>query len=210
MNECQPMSQSSPNTQPLEITPWHSLSGEEALSRLISAAGGLTSPQAAQRLAQGGPNELKEERRISALRIFLDQFMSLVSWILIVAGIFSGVMGEAIEAVAIFAVVVLNAVIGFYQEFNAEKSIAALKKMAAPQAKVLRDGETTAIVASTIVAGDVLELDACDLVAADARLLSAVLLTCIESALTGESEAVAKHSAKMGVMWPWLLCSVPA
>ena len=179
------------------VTSWHSRSGEEVLTQLRSTTEGLTSGEAAQRLAHDGPNELKEVRRISPLRIFLDQFKSLVIWILIVAGIFSGVMGEGVEAVAILAVVVLNAVIGFYQEFNAEKSIAALKKMAAPQAKVRRDGQIASIAASTIVAGDLLELEAGDLVAADARLLSVLSLTCIESALTGESEAVAKQSANL-------------
>ena len=87
----------------------------------------------------------------------------------------------------------LNAVIGFYQEFNAEKSIAALKKMTAPHAKVRRDGEVTSIPAAEIVAGDIIELEAGDLVAADARLLEASSLKCIESALTGESDAVEKQ-----------------
>ena len=100
-------------------------------------------------------------------------------------------------AIAILAIVVLNAVIGFYQEFKAEKSIAALKKLTAPQAKVRRDGQVTSIPASGIVAGDILALEAGDLVAADARLLEAASLRCIESALTGESEAVTKQAATL-------------
>ena len=99
-----------------------------------------------------------------------------------------------VDAIAILTIVVLNAVIGFYQEFNAEKSIAALKKMTAPEAKVRRDGKVASIPASRIVAGDILELEAGDLVAADARLLTAASLKCIESALTGESEAETKLS----------------
>ena len=106
-------------------------------------------------------------------------------------------LGEVVDAIAILAIVVLNAVIGFYQEFNAEKSIAALKKMTAPQAKVRRDGQVTSIPASGIVAGDILALEAGDLVAADARLLEAASLKCIESALTGESEAVTKQPATL-------------
>ena len=150
-----------------------------------------------QRLAADGPNELKEGKRISPLQIFLGQFKSLIIWILIAAGVISGVLGDVVDAIAILAIVVLNAVIGFYQEFNAEKSIAALKKMTAPQAKVRRDGQVTSIPASGIVAGDILALEAGDLVAADARLLTAASLKCIESALTGESEAVTKQPATL-------------
>ncbi len=177
---------------PPQSKAWHSQSAEEVLAQLNSAATGLSAQEAAQRIAAHGPNELKEGKRISPLQIFLGQFKSLIIWILIAAGIISGVLGEAVDAIAILAIVVLNAVIGFYQEFNAEKSIAALKKMTAPQAKVRRDGKVTSIPASGIVAGDIIELEAGDLVAADARLLEASSLKCIESALTGESDAVAK------------------
>ena len=176
---------------------WHSQSAEEVLAQLGSAAAGLSATEAAQRLTANGSNELKEGKRISPWQIFIGQFKSLIIWILIVAGVISGVLGEAVDAVAILAIVVLNAVIGFYQEFNAEKSIAALKKMTAPQAKVRRDGKVTSIPASGIVAGDIIELEAGDLVAADARLLEASSLKCIESALTGESEAVEKQSVKL-------------
>lgn len=122
---------------------WHSQSAEEALAQLASTAEGLSAQKAAQRLATDGPNELKEGKRLSPLQIFLGQFKSLIIWILIVAGVISGLLGERVDAIAILAIVVLNAVIGFYQEFKAEKSIAALKKMIAPQAKVRRDGTVT-------------------------------------------------------------------
>ena len=105
---------------------WHSQSAEEVLAKLGSATTGLSAQEAAQRLATNGPNELKEGKRISPLQIFLGQFKSLIVWILIAAGVISGVLGEGMDAIAILAIVVLNAVIGFYQEFNAEKSIAAL------------------------------------------------------------------------------------
>ncbi|MDP1586751.1 MAG: cation-transporting P-type ATPase, partial [Prosthecobacter sp.] len=148
---------------------WHSLSAEEVLAQLGSAATGLSAQEAAQRLTANGPNELKEGKRVSPWQIFLGQFKSLIVWILISAGIISGVLGEMVDAIAILAIVMLNAVIGFYQEFKAENSIAALKKMAAPQAKVWRDGAIKAVPAAEIVTGDVMELEAGDLVAADAR-----------------------------------------
>jgi len=176
---------------------WHSLSAEEVLSQFGSTSNGLSASEAAQRLAANGPNELKEGKRISPLQIFLGQFKSLIIWILIAAGVISGVLGEVVDAIAILAIVVLNAVIGFYQEFSAEKSIAALKKMTAPQAKVRRDGQITVIPATAIVTGDILALEAGDLVAADARLLEAASLKCIESALTGESEAVEKKAVTL-------------
>ena len=176
---------------------WHHRAVDEVLVQLCTRTEGLTSPEAAKRLAADGPNELTEAHRISALQIFDDQFKSLVIWILIGAGVLSGVLGEGVEAIAILAVVVLNAVIGFYQEFNAEKSIAALKMMTAPQANVRRDGKVVSIPAAELVAGDVLALEAGDLVAADARLMKAASLTCIEAALTGESEAVSKQAVTL-------------
>ncbi len=194
--EAESKAPSTPATPPQgEI--WYNQSAEEVLAKLGSAVGGLSATEAAQRLAANGPNELKDGKRISPWQIFLGQFKSLIIWILIVAGVISGALGEVVDAIAILAIVVLNAVIGFYQEFNAEKSIAALKKMTAPQAKVRRDGQVTSIPASGIVTGDILTLEAGDMVAADARLLTAASLKCIESALTGESEAVTKQPAKL-------------
>jgi Ca2+-transporting ATPase len=171
---------------------WHDRPVEAALAQFKSAATGLTAADARARLAASGPNELIEGSPVSAIRILLGQFNSLLIWILIAAGLISGALGEVIDAFAILAIVVLNAAIGFYQEYHAEQSIAALKKMTAPQAKVVRDRIVTLIPASAVVAGDILALEAGDLVAADARLLTAASLTCIESALTGESEAVSK------------------
>ena len=176
---------------------WHNLSAEETLAQLGSPAEGLSAQEASCRLAANGPNALKEGKRISPLQIFLDQFKSLIIWILIAAGVVSGLLGEMVDAIAILAIVILNAVIGFYQEFNAEKSIAALKKMTTPQAKVWRDGKVASIPASGIVTGDILTLEAGDLIAADARLLEAASLKCIEATLTGESVAVAKQPATL-------------
>ncbi len=172
---------------------WHIATAEQALKQLGSSATGLTAQDAAARLSADGSNELKESERASPFWMFLAQFKSLIIWILIVAGVVSGVLGDWLDAFAILAIVFLNALIGFYQEFQAEKSIAALKKMTAPQAKVSRDGKVAAIPAAGVVAGDILVIEAGDLVAADARLLEAASLQCVESALTGESEAVMKQ-----------------
>jgi Ca2+-transporting ATPase len=172
---------------------WHHRPADEVLTQLGSTPAGLSAAEAAQRLAKDGPNELKVAKRISPWRILGRQFKSLVIWILLAAGVLSGVLGDWVESFAILAVVVLNAAIGFYEEFKAEKSIAALKLMTAPQAKVLRYGTLVEIPATGLVTGDVLALEAGDLVAADARLLKLASLTCIESALTGESEAVTKQ-----------------
>lgn len=137
---------------------WHSLSAEESLAQLGASVNGLSAQEAARRLGANGPNLLKEGKRISPVQIFPGQFKGLIIWILIAAGVISGLLGESVDAIAILAIVVLNAVIGFYQEFNAEKSIEALKKMTAPQAKVWRDGQVTSIPASGIVTGDILAL----------------------------------------------------
>ncbi|TKS60594.1 MAG: hypothetical protein EWM73_03085 [Nitrospira sp.] len=177
---------------------WHSQSAEEVLAQLGSAAAGLSTAEVARRLAANGPNELREGTPISPLHMFLAQFKSLIIWILIAAAVISGLLGERIDAFAILMIVILNAVIGFYQEFKAEKSIAALKKMTSPHATVRRDGQVAVIPASSVVAGDILALEAGDLVAADARLLEAASLKCIESALTGESQAVTKQSVTLG------------
>lgn len=176
---------------------WHNRPASEVLIELGSSPGGLSTVEAAERLRRDGPNELTESQRISWFWIFLGQFKSLIVWILIAAGVLSGALGDFVDATAILAIVVLNAVIGFYQELQAERSIAALKKMTAPQAKVRRDGQIALITASTVVAGDVLTLEAGDLVTADARLLEASSLKCIESALTGESETVAKQAGAL-------------
>lgn len=195
MTSKHPLAEISGATTAQEKVSWHRREASAVLGELGSSADGLSSQDAARRLAADGPNALKEGKRISVWQILLGQFKSLIIWILIVAGVVSGVIGEAMDAVAILAIVVLNAVIGFYQEFNAEKSVASLRKLTAPQARVRREGQIALIAAADIVVGDILMLEAGDLVAADARLLDAHSLRCVESALTGEAEAVSKQSA---------------
>ena len=178
---------------PTPVSPaWHQLTDADAVRQLQSSAQGLTTMESARRLAAAGPNTLTAGVGISPFQIFLGQFKSLMIWILVGAGVISGLFGEATDAVAILAIVVLNAAIGFYQEYSAEKSIAALKQLTAPQATVRRDGGVRPIPAAGIVTGDILVLAAGDLVGADARLLSSAALKCVEAALTGESNAVRK------------------
>ncbi|ARN79905.1 HAD-IC family P-type ATPase [Methylocystis bryophila] len=173
--------------------PWHCLSTTESLQRLASSSHGLTRSQADEALARHGPNTITVSEAFSPWTIFLSQFKSALIWILVAASIVSGALGESEDSIAILAIVVLNALVGFYQEYSAEKSIAALKQMAAPRARVIRDGEARTIPASRIVPGDIIEFEAGDLIAADARLISASALSCVESALTGEPEAVVKQ-----------------
>ncbi len=171
---------------------WHTLPIEETLTRLGSSSAGLSSAEAALRLARDGRNQLASAAAISRWTILRRQFSSLIVWILIVAGMISGFVGEWIDAIAILSIIVLNAAIGFFQENNAERSLAALKQMTAPRAKVRRDGQLVDLDAGDVVPGDVIALEAGDVIPADARLLRAASLRCIESALTGEAEAVDK------------------
>ena len=183
--------------EPTDVA-WHSVPADEVLAEVGSSRSGLSASEAASRLARDGPNELAEGESISALSLLFGQFRSLIIWILIAAGILSGILGEVADAAAILAIVVINAVIGFYQEYHAGKSIAALNKLTAPEARVWRDGQALSVPASSVVKGDVLALEAGDLVAADARILESASLQCMESALTGESEAVKKSAEALG------------
>lgn len=172
---------------------WYNRSVDEALQHFGSRSAGISEAEAAARLAGNGRNELADHQGFSPWDIFFGQFKSLVIWILIVAGLIAGFLGERVDAIAIFSIVILNSVVGFYQEFTAEKSIGALKKMAAPHARVVRDGNQCMVPAAEIVVGDILDLIAGDLVAGDARVLTASMLRCIEANLTGESEPVTKN-----------------
>ena len=174
---------------------WYQDTAEAVLHRVDSTPAGLSTDEAQSRLSKNGPNALRETKGISPWSIFLRQFQSLLVWILLAAGFVSGFVGDTVDTVAIFAIVALNAIMGFYQEWTAERSIAALKKMTAPQAKVARGGTIVMIPAIEIVSGDVVYLEAGDIVAADARLLSVAALKCMESALTGESEPTTKTMA---------------
>ena len=183
---------------PPDIPPaWHTLPSETVLHELDATLTGLTNEEANRRLETYGPNTLREAPPINPLVILVSQFNSFVVWLLIGAGIVSGLLGEWIDSIAIIAIVILNALIGFFQEYRAERAIAALKSMTAPRAKVWRDGQLAALPAIDVVPGDIIDFEAGDLVPADARLLDAASLKTVEAALTGESNAVRKRAMTM-------------
>jgi magnesium-transporting ATPase (P-type) len=175
---------------------WHALGTQAVLERLGSdAATGLSGPASAQRLAQHGPNALPDAPPRSLLLVFLRQFKSPLIYILFIAAALAASMGHWGDAAVILAVVVVNALIGAYQEGRAERSMAALRRLSALQVRVLRDGHEQALAARELVPGDVLLLAAGDAVGADARLFDAAALAAAEAALTGESVPVAKSVA---------------
>jgi Ca2+-transporting ATPase len=155
---------------------------------------GLTWKEAERRLARHGRNEItaKEQRGVAA--IVAGQFTDFLILLLIAAAVIAGVLGEHSDAIAIIVIVLLNAAVGASQEYRAQRAIAALRRMAAPEAKVLRDGRPAVVPAASLVPGDVVELAAGDIVPADLRLVESIELNTDESALTGESLAVAKVS----------------
>ena len=173
---------------------WHSLSPEETLSALSSNRSGLSMEEAAERLQQYGPNELKVKRKTLPVIAFLRQFLSPLIYVLMAAAIISVIAGHFIDAWVIMGVLVANAVIGFLQETRAQKAMESLLQMAAPRTKVRRDGSVKQILARETVSGDVFLLEAGDKVPADARLLESANLKVNEAALTGESMPVDKHT----------------
>lgn len=177
------------------LTRWHDKTIDELVVQLRTDGQlGLSSRQATARLTTAGPNVLRKGDAISPWAILASQFRSVVIWVLVGAAGVSTLLGELIDGVAIMAIVVLNAVIGFFQEYRAERAAAALARLTAPRAKVVRDGQAAVIAASEVVPGDLLLLDAGDLVAADARLLEASALRANEAPLTGESQPVEKQT----------------
>ncbi len=155
---------------------------------------GLTGDQAGQRLAQFGPNELKERPRAGFLRLLAGQFNNFLILLLLAAAVISFALGESVDAAAILAIVVLNAVLGVVQESRAERALAALRRMAAPSAAVIRDGVQTTIPARELAPGDIVFLEAGNYVPADLRLIESVNLRIDKSALTGESHPVQKDA----------------
>ncbi len=153
---------------------------------------GLTSQEAQNRLQEFGENQLPDSKKISPLKILLNQFSSFIVWILIAAAIIAGILGEWIDASAIGVIVLLNAILGFIQEYHAEKSMAALKKLSSPSSKVMRDGALQTVPSKLIVPGDLVLLEAGDRIPADGRVIYSIRLSSQEAALTGESVPVSK------------------
>lgn len=179
-------------------TPWHSRSIEEIAAHLKTELdNGLTAAEAQSRLARDGHNELRERPAVPFWKKVVAQLNSFVVILLIVASVVSAMLGDTVEAVVIMAIVVLNAVLGVVQENRAEQALAALKKMAAPDATVIRDGSRQRIPARELVAGDVVVLEAGNFVPADLRLVESANLQIEEAALTGESVPVQKHATAL-------------
>jgi len=166
---------------------------DQLLAQWRTTSQGLASAAVAERRRQYGPNELVEKEKKSPLLMFLAQFKDFLILILIAAAVLAGFVGDLVDTIAILVIVVINAVVGFIQEYRAEKAMEALKKMAAPTATVLRDGVPGAIPASELVPGDLVILEAGRVVPADLRLIEAAHLKIEEAALTGESVPVEKH-----------------
>jgi Ca2+-transporting ATPase len=174
---------------------YYRMSAGETLKKLISNSGsGLPEVEAEIRLEEHGFNELVEKDKSSVFRMLLEQFKNLLVIILIIAAVVSFSLGETGDSIVIMIVVLVNAVIGFTQEYKAEKAIHALKKMMAPTAKVIRDGEVKRIQARLLVPGDVLLVEAGDGIPADARIIESMNLKVDEAALTGESVPEGKHT----------------
>ena len=188
------MNGSSPvSAAPSSAPAWHTLSADEAAAQLGSSASGLTAAEAAKRLAEHGPNELQAAQRASPWALLAAQFKNVLIIILLIATALSAFLGHAVEAIAITVIVLFAVLLGFIQEFRAERAIEALRQMAAPLATVLRDGSEISVAAREVVPGDVLFLHTGDRIAADARLLEAVNLQVQEAPLTGESVPVEKR-----------------
>jgi Ca2+-transporting ATPase len=181
----------------LYMSEWWKLSTTDCLGKLNTSAAGLSNQEAQHRLAEYGPNELQAAHRISPWALFLQQFKNVLIIILLIATALSAFLGHEIEAIAIAVIVLLAVLLGFVQEYRAERAIEALRQMAAPTASVLRDGLEIEIPARELVPGDVIILRAGDKIPADARLIEAVNLQIEEAALTGESVPVEKTTAPL-------------
>ena len=176
---------------------WYQQTKEEILSQFQVTEQGLTSSQAEKILAEKGENVLEEGKRKSTLQVFLEQFCDLLVVILIIAALISMVSGNVESTVVILAVIILNAILGTVQHAKAEKSLDSLKSLSSPNAKVLRDGQKVEIPSTKVVPGDILYLEAGDLVVADGRILENYSLQVNESSLTGESTNVDKSDGTL-------------
>lgn len=183
---------------PLEGVPWHALPSDEVAERLeVNPTNGLDWEEAVRRAAIYEPNEILESPRRGPVRMLLAQFTDFMILVLLGAGVISGMIGEPQDTVAIVVIVVLNALIGFVQEYRAERAVLALRQLAAPTAWVRCEGRIMSIPARDLVLGDVVSLEAGSMVPADLRLVEAAQLKVDEAALTGESQPVEKVTERL-------------
>lgn len=181
------------DTKPLLIEKPHSKTIDEILSELETSVNGLSDEEARRRLEIYGPNEIEEKVRFKALRILINQFKDIFVMILIVAVLISYfVEHSVVDSITIGAIVILNTIVGFVQEYRSEKAIEAMKQLTAPKVWVIRNGQPTLIPAKEVVPGDILILEEGTKIAADARLIEAIELKVNEASLTGESTPVKK------------------
>jgi Ca2+-transporting ATPase len=180
----------------------HACSEGSLLHSLLSSPAGLTNGEAERRLLDSGPNELRRAHGPSAITVLANQLRSVVVFLLLAAALISFALGERIEAVAIGAVLAINAAIGFITEWRARRAMASLLTLDALQAVVLRDGQLQRIAARLLVPGDVIDIRAGQHVPADRRILTATNAQVDEAALTGDSMPVEKHSGTLGESTP--------
>ena len=173
---------------------WHAMDVGGVLQKLQTSPVGLSHEEAKRRLMEFGPNELVEKKKISPLEIFASQFKNFLILILLAAVAVSALIGEFVDAIVIFAIVIACAILGFVQEYRAERTMEALKRMAAARARVIRGGEEMEIPAKELVPGDIIVLRSGDRVPADSRLIEAINLKADEASLTGESVPVEKQT----------------
>lgn len=181
---------------------YHSVPAKEVITFVNSNRNGLSLKDANERLEKYGPNRLKKTRKFNALKVFLGEFKSFLVIILILAAIIAALMHSKVDAIVIGVIVIVNALIGFYQEYKAERAIDALKKMMVPKATVIRNGKTVEINSELVVPGDILILNEGDKIIADARVLSNDGLSVNEASLTGESVADNKFDSVLQVNTP--------
>ena len=174
---------------------WHTLGVQDVLQLLTVSSDGLSGEEAARRREQVGENRLNDAEQKSLLSMFLNQFRDFMVLVLLAATLVSGLLGEHADAITIIAIIIVNGILGFWQELRAEKSLASLKALTAPTATALRDGRKVVLPASDLVPGDIIFLESGDRVPADVHLLESTSLEAEESALTGESLPVQKGTA---------------
>ena len=176
---------------------YHGQSTSEIYQELNTSKQGLDSTEAEKRKKQYGPNELVQKKKISVFRLFLHQFKDVMILILLIAAVISFIVGDSKDTIVILIIVFLNAIIGFVQEYRAEKAMEALKKMSSLNATLRRAGTIVQVPATEVVPGDIVIIEAGMLVPADLRLIQTHVLKIEEASLTGESHAVTKSSDKI-------------
>ncbi len=178
---------------------WWNLQKEDVADKLVTdIQQGLLSDEVTKRQVQYGPNQLAEKPGRSPFALFFDQFRDFIIWVLIGAALVSGFLQEWVDALAILGIVIINAILGFVQEHRAEKSLAALKKMSSPNSRVIREGNQQVIPSEEIVPGDLVDLEAGDLIPADGRIVYATgNFSTHEASLTGESTSVDKSTVRL-------------